>query len=48
MIIKKMRCRFDGTHTLIVRPKIDIREVSSSGDRDILNEVLEVGVKRKV
>ena len=47
MIIKKMKCRFDGTRTLIVRPKIDIREVSSSGDRDILNEVLEVGGTRK-
>ena len=48
MIIKKMRCRFDGARALIVRPNIGIREVSSMGDRDTLNKVLEVGGKREV
>ena len=48
MIIKKMRGRFNGARALIVRPKIGIREVSSTGDKDTLNEVLEVGGKREV
>ena len=48
MIIKKMRGRFNGAHALIVRPKIGISEVSSVGDRDTLDEVLEVGGEREV
>ena len=48
MLIKKMRSRFNGTGALIVRPKISIREVSSVGDRDTLDEVSEVGGEREV
>ena len=48
MLIKKMRGRFNGTGALIVRPKISIREVSSVGDRDTLDEVSEVGGEREV
>ena len=48
MIIKKMRGRFNGIGALIVRPKISIREVSSVGNRDTLDEVSEVGGDREV
>ena len=48
MLIKKMRGRFNRTGALIVRPKISIREVSSVGDRDTLDEVSEVGGEREV
>ena len=48
MLIKKMRGRFNRTGALIVRPKISIREVSSVGDRDTLDEVSKVGGEREV
>ena len=43
LLIKKVRSRFNGTGTLIVRPKISIRVVNCVGDRDTLDDVLEVG-----
>ena len=43
-----MRGKFNGARALIVRPKIGIKEVSSTGNRDTLDEVLEVGGEREV